>query len=351
MSLRRALNLALQVCRGLAVAHAHGVVHRDLKPSNLAITSELGGHEHCTILDFGVAKWLESSSPETESTKTGALVGTLAYMPPEQIRGVKDLDARADVYALGAIMYECLCGERPFEADSPHALMYRILHGRPRSIASLRTDLPAEVATLLSRALASDRTQRFANVGEFASALDALVPGSSARPTSLDPTLPSGPGVGSASEIPGRPRAGRHARWLLPAVAAALVGGFTLSRTDEAPESASQPAVSAWSPAASALPALTAERPVVSEPSAAALAAATAVPSAVEERIAAAPVQTARARAVKPDAPPAPPATSEAAPHVEALRAADPLAKRGYVTVSPYGLRPSTASFSEALGE
>jgi eukaryotic-like serine/threonine-protein kinase len=157
LPLRRAVNLVLQACRGLAVAHAEGVVHRDLKPSNLALTPELGGYEHCTVLDFGVAKLADDLGGDGDSTRTGAIVGTLAYMPAEQIRGDKTLDGRADVYALGAIFYECLAGRRAFEATTNHELMYRILHERPTPLEQLRRGLPPGVYRAVGRAMALER--------------------------------------------------------------------------------------------------------------------------------------------------------------------------------------------------
>ncbi|MFZ5890486.1 MAG: serine/threonine-protein kinase [Myxococcota bacterium] len=183
ISLRRTIYLLVQVCRGLRVAHEAGIIHRDLKPSNLLISKEPDGHEHCTVLDFGVAKTDENweSSLESATTHTGALVGTLSYMSPEQIRGERGLDARADVYAVGALLYECLGGRRPFEAESPHALIYRVLHEQPTSLLTLRPTLPAEVWRVAARALAKDRTKRFQSVDELAQALNALLANSTAN--------------------------------------------------------------------------------------------------------------------------------------------------------------------------
>jgi serine/threonine protein kinase len=204
LSLRRAVNLLLQACAGVAAAHDRNIVHRDLKPSNLMVSVERDGHEVCQVTDFGVAReendarGLETAATQTAATQTGALVGTLPYMSPEQIRGEK-LDQRSDIYALGAILYECLSERRPFAADAPHTLIYRILHERPIPLAKLRPDLPGAVTAVVDKALAPDRSQRFDHIDDFAHALSATlgVPPSHAEVTVSDTNsqlrLPSSP--------------------------------------------------------------------------------------------------------------------------------------------------------------
>ena len=175
LSLRRAVNLVLQACAGVAAAHDRNIVHRDLKPSNLMVSVERDGHEFCQVTDFGVAREEDGArGRDTAATKTGALVGTLAYMSPEQIRG-ENLDQRTDIYALGAILYECLSERRPFAADAPHTLIYRILHERPVPLAKLRPDLPGAVAAVVDKALAPDRNQRFDHVDDLVQALSATL--------------------------------------------------------------------------------------------------------------------------------------------------------------------------------
>lgn len=171
LPLPRALRLFLGACRGVSAAHALGVIHRDLKPSNLFVCPGVDT-ETCKVLDFGIAKLANPSThSDAFATRSGALIGTLAYMPPEQIRGERELDVRADVYSLGAILYECLGGARLFQADSPHSLMYKILEQVPVRVDRLRQGLPAGLVDVIHRALAQDKAKRFASVAEFVAAI------------------------------------------------------------------------------------------------------------------------------------------------------------------------------------
>ena len=108
------LRIAQEVCTGLAAAHAAGVVHRDIKPSNLMVTPQLG----IKIIDFGIARLLADNSPRL--TKRGHTVGTVAYMSPEQAQG-DEVDARADLYSLGCVLYQLLAGHLPFRSALPSA--------------------------------------------------------------------------------------------------------------------------------------------------------------------------------------------------------------------------------------
>src|SRR5207249_863130 len=135
---RKAVELAVQMCRGLAVAHARGLIHRDLKPENLFLTQD----GRLKILDFGLAKLSESSEREQQrqkvragtATEQGILLGTVGYMSPEQARG-KPADARSDLLALGAVLYEMLSGRRAFSGETPADLLSAILHADPPPLA------------------------------------------------------------------------------------------------------------------------------------------------------------------------------------------------------------------------
>ena len=105
----------MQICEGIAEAHVNGVVHRDLKPSNLFITKRPDGSELLKILDFGISKWNADETELDELTQTGVVLGSPKYMAPEQLFGSADVDARADVWSIGAILYEMLCGRPPFD--------------------------------------------------------------------------------------------------------------------------------------------------------------------------------------------------------------------------------------------
>lgn len=147
--------LARRVADALGCAHLQGIVHRDVKPENLLLVS--GSHEQVKVLDFGVAL---APSPRARMTRTGTPLGTIGYMAPEQVRGETDVDARADVFALGAVLFECLTGESPFHADQPLAVLAKIvLEDAPR-VRELRSDVPKELELLLARMLAKERGER-----------------------------------------------------------------------------------------------------------------------------------------------------------------------------------------------
>jgi len=160
-----AIHVALQVCDGLARAHQRGIIHRDIKPANLMRTTD----GTMKILDFGLAKL----AGQTALTRTGATLGTVTYMAPEQARGVA-VDGRADVWALGSVLYEMVTGRPPFTGEYAQAVIYSILNEAPEQPSHLRPGLPAALETAIARALAKDPEQRFAGVAELAAALRAL---------------------------------------------------------------------------------------------------------------------------------------------------------------------------------
>lgn len=163
MSLVEAIDMVSQVAVGLGAAHAANVVHRDLKPNNLFRSGS--DPAMWKILDFGVSKWMDSS----EASLTAAeLVGTPQYMAPEQVRGQRDLDQTADIYALAAITYRALTGEAPFTGRMP-SILQAITNDMPRA-PSQRVELPHHIDYVLALGLAKDRSQRFQSAFEFAAA-------------------------------------------------------------------------------------------------------------------------------------------------------------------------------------
>ncbi|MBX3272849.1 MAG: serine/threonine protein kinase [Sandaracinaceae bacterium] len=152
LAIGEAIGIARQVCRGLAAAHAEGVIHRDLKPSNLFLECSADGRTVVKILDFGVAK-LEG---EDEMTRTGAVVGTPAFMAPEQARGSAKVDPRADVYAVGAVLYRMVTGRAPYVGDEPAKLLTSLLHEPPPRPRAIVPDLPVGLEALIQRAMARD---------------------------------------------------------------------------------------------------------------------------------------------------------------------------------------------------
>src|SRR5882672_9455021 len=148
--LATAITIARQLCRGLVAAHAVGVIHRDLKPSNLFLVKRVDGATQVKILDFGVAK----VSDGADLTRTGMIVGTPAYMAPEQARGSAKVDERVDVYAVGAVVYRMLTGRPPFpEDEEPARTVARLLAEDPKRPRDLDRDIPADVEFLIQRAI------------------------------------------------------------------------------------------------------------------------------------------------------------------------------------------------------
>ncbi len=170
LPISRALKLVVDACEGVKVAHAKGLVHRDIKPENLFVVSRLGGTECCKVLDFGVAKQRDAST----LTRDGALIGTVQYMAPEQALGEKDLDGRVDVFALGAILYECLCGEAPFRGDRAESILFAIIHREPVPLCELNPEVPESLSHVVHRALARNPANRYQTIGEFGAALAAF---------------------------------------------------------------------------------------------------------------------------------------------------------------------------------
>jgi tetratricopeptide (TPR) repeat protein len=146
-----------QICDGLGFAHARGIVHRDLKPGNIHIQPS----GHVKVLDFGLARLGQS-----EITRAGTVMGTPHYMSPEQVRGQR-VDARSDVFSLGALLYELISNHRPFDADSMHSVLYRILETEPDPIRTWAPDVPARIVSVVECALAKDPDARFAHASEM----------------------------------------------------------------------------------------------------------------------------------------------------------------------------------------
>jgi eukaryotic-like serine/threonine-protein kinase len=162
------VELVLQACEALAEAHALGIVHRDIKPSNLFVTRRPGGSALLKVLDFGISKAPASTELDTDLTSTQAVLGTPAYMSPEQMRASKHVDARTDIWALGVVLYELLNGRRPFPGRAYSELCLQVgMDPTPAMVAELPPGLEAAVA----RCLEKEPGRRFGNVAELAAAL------------------------------------------------------------------------------------------------------------------------------------------------------------------------------------
>ena len=216
----RTMSIVAQVCDSLAEAHAMGIVHRDLKPENILLVPKAGHPDFVKVVDFGLAK-IRDDKQSLETTGDGSLLGTPFYMSPEQIRG-EQVDARADVYAIGGVIYRCLTGLPPFDAPTPFAVLTKHL-SEALVLPSARVPdagIPPAVDALVGRAMAKDAARRYRNAAEMRLAVNevvaslttsgttpSVVPAASAM---SDPSLITFP-VGEAAEArEGGPSPGRQ---------------------------------------------------------------------------------------------------------------------------------------------
>jgi len=165
---QNAVSLILPIAEALGYAHSMKVLHRDVKPSNILLTQTM----QPMLTDFGIAKILDEENPQ-ELTGTGIAIGTPEYMAPEQVTS-KTTDARADIYALGVVFYEMITGRRPFEADTPMAVLFKHASEPLPRPSSLVRDLPTNVENFVFKATAKDPNQRYQSMDEFVSALGKL---------------------------------------------------------------------------------------------------------------------------------------------------------------------------------
>lgn len=184
LTLVQKLEIAAQLCEGLAYAHEQGIVHRDIKPGNVRVLED----GTVKILDFGIAKFAQSSV-----TQTGSVMGTPSYMAPEQIMG-QPVDGRSDLFSAGVLLYELLAGTKPFQGDSPTAVVYQIMNGEPVPLEKYVTGVPDAINQIVMRSLQKDPAQRYQKAKEMASDLQMVR-------AMLDPPLHSGhtPIAGMAS--------------------------------------------------------------------------------------------------------------------------------------------------------
>ncbi|HEX8108177.1 MAG TPA: serine/threonine-protein kinase, partial [Kofleriaceae bacterium] len=171
-----AVTLAIRVAEALGAAHAHGIIHRDLKPSNLILPG--GRIDQVKILDFGIAQRVGL----TRLTQTGAMIGTPGYMAPEQARAGGQIDARADVFALGCVLFQCLTGVPPFDGDTTAAILAKILFDAAPRVSELWPEVPPALDALVALALSKDPALRPSDGASLAAALTALGPVVSTAP-------------------------------------------------------------------------------------------------------------------------------------------------------------------------
>lgn len=182
LPIRRALDYALQIARGLKSIHTNGFIHRDIKAANLMVTRQ----DTVKILDFGLAIKPRQDTEESEST----VYGTPAYMSPEQALG-ETVDHRTDIWSLGVVTYEMLTGERPFSGEYESQLTYSLLNESPRAMSYLRSGIPREVQKTVARALEKNREDRYNEIDEMLSDLERCRHNSETVPVLRPPILGS----------------------------------------------------------------------------------------------------------------------------------------------------------------
>ncbi len=182
LSLEQAASVITPVADALDTAHAQGMVHRDVKPANILIDGG-NGKEHYYLSDFGITKIVSSG---TSLTSVGQVVGTIDYIAPEQIQG-KLVDGRADLYALGCVLYQCLTGVVPFLREETAAFMWAHVHDEAPPVTTRRPDLPPQINRVVARAMAKQPEDRYATCGELALALRAVASVPEASHESIGP--------------------------------------------------------------------------------------------------------------------------------------------------------------------
>jgi serine/threonine protein kinase len=176
LGVAEAVAIAKQIASGLGSAHEKGIIHRDLKPSNVYLAEAKRAPLGVTVklLDFGIAKTMDDAGRDAPTTATGSLLGTPYYMSPEQIRGLRNIDARTDVYALGGILFEMVCGRRAFEAESQFELVNAQVHNPPPDPRTIEPSVPKALARLIVQMLAKDAGERPGNIEKVRSELAAI---------------------------------------------------------------------------------------------------------------------------------------------------------------------------------
>ena len=209
ISVERAADYVVQACEAVAEAHSLGIVHRDLKPQNLFLARGIGGAPILKVLDFGISKVAsEAASGLTQSQVT---IGSPLFMAPEQMRSAKSVDGRADIWAMGVVLYKLLSGEVPFEAETMPELVFKVVNDPPRPLHDLRPDLPPALLATVERCLEKDPARRFEDIAELATALEPFAPTSAhatierARSVTATWRRSSAPPLGSLAPL-GPPR-------------------------------------------------------------------------------------------------------------------------------------------------
>jgi len=204
--LQQAAIILQGILAGLGAAHAQGIVHRDLKPENVYLAREPNGAFSAKLLDFGIAKVMDAAGGMGSKTRTGVLLGTPAYMSPEQITNAKDVDARADLWSAGVMMYEMLTGRVAFPAPTEYARLAAVLNTTPPALEAVAPEL-ARLSAFVQLAMQKDRAQRFQSALEMARALSGALGAEVAAPAAGTPLsrLPDVPSMFVRQQGPSSP--------------------------------------------------------------------------------------------------------------------------------------------------
>lgn len=228
MSLGDLLKIAIPLSDAVGTAHQRGITHRDLKPANVMVT----GDGRTKVLDFGLAKQQVQDAFQGETavmaapmTEEGKILGTVAYMSPEQAQG-KHVDQRSDIFSLGIVLFEMATGRKPFTGDSNVSVLSSILKDAPPLVTDLRPDLPREVSRIVKRCLAKDPEERYQTAKDLRNDLKALKEDSDSGELTRNVPVVTATSVGLAASPPVQALGSRHRTWISIAAAVLLGGGI-----------------------------------------------------------------------------------------------------------------------------
>jgi serine/threonine-protein kinase len=245
LSIEDALEYVLQACEAIAQAHVLGIIHRDLKPANLFVTNRADGTTSIKVLDFGISKVSMAGAPaEMNLTQTAAIMGSPTYMSPEQMRASRDVDPRADIWALGVILYELLSGQPPFMGATMPELCANILTAAPQPLRPMRPDVPEALEAAIMRCLDKNPAGRFANVAELTNAIVDFAPKRARISAERSTRILRGAGVKTASLPPLASIAPEPKAAPVTVVATATAGAWSQASDAKAAPSKPKPAAS-----------------------------------------------------------------------------------------------------------